>query len=341
MKIKGILTERKDWYWRSAQIVTEWEDVLSKKMNIPVYEVKKIFHFFFKFLNKFRLGWLFLWIDSLRPIRAYYLYFDMLATTTFQFASVKNIIPIIIDFWLQKSELKEFYKNHANCKLILVSSKEVYDFLKENKCPLSIIHFPLSLPDKYISSDLVNYVKTIDFLFAGRKDPIFWDYIKCYEKENPDIEYVYQELEGRIPHYISNKRGKLTEDYYSREGYTKLLRSAKIAFYTTPGNDPSKEAANGFNQVTPRFLELLSSGCLIMGRYPDNPDVDYYQLNKICPKVNSYQDFKRIVVLFSEGNFVKEQTSMYYSYLLTHSTSARVVLLEKILKSNSFTYNKK
>lgn len=341
MKIKGILTERKHWNWRSAQIVAEWEDIISEKLNIPICNVKRIYHSFLWRINKFKLGQLFILIDSLRPVKSYYLYFNMTASTEVQISSVKNIIPIIIDFWLTESDLQNFYQVHSNCKLMLITSKEVYEFLKKNKCSLPIAHFPISLPDKYISSDLTKYQKTVDFLFAGRIDTVFWNYIKKYEEENPDIEYVYQELHGRVPNYISNKRGKLIGDFFSREVYAKLLRSAKIIFYSTPGNDSSKEGANGFNQVTPRFLEFISAGSLVMGRYPDNPDVDYYQFHKFCPKVNSYQDFKRTVALFSNDKFVKEHTKFYYPFLETHSTSSRAILLEKILKENSFSYNDK
>ena len=234
MKIKKILTERKNWNWRSAQIVAEWEDAISTHFNLPISNVNKLFHHILWRINKYKLGKLLIFIDSLHPVNNYNLYFNMEASTEVQLTNIKNIIPIIIDFWLKKSELEEFYKCHSNCKLMLISSKEVYEFLKINNCPIPIFHFPLSLPDKYISKDLLNYKKTIDFLFAGRRDTVFWNYIKMYEKENPDIEYVYQELHGTIPAYISNKKGKLG-DYYSRESYTKLLQNAKIAFYSTPG----------------------------------------------------------------------------------------------------------
>lgn len=340
MKIKGILSERKHWDWRSAQIVTEWEDIISDKLNLPIYNVKRIYDSILWRINKFKLVRLFLFIDSLRPVRNYYLYFNMSAKTEVQITSVKNIIPVIIDFWLTVSELENFYKVHSNCKLMLISSKEVFEFLQNNNCPFPIAHFPVSLPDKYISPDISKYKKTIDFLFAGRKDPVFWDYIKKYEKENPVIEYVYQELYGRIPYYVSNKKGKLEGDYFSREAYSNLLRSAKITFYSTPGTDPSKVGSSGYNQVTPRFLELLSSGCLVMGRYTDNPDVEFYQLPELCFRISSYQDFERYARLFLDNDFVKEHLSRYPSYLTKHSTSSRIDLLEKILKENSFNYSK-
>lgn len=343
MQIKGILTERHFKPFASYQIVSEWENQISTDMDIPIYKVKRYYWFFFRNINRIKLSGLFLKLDSFRPVKNYYLYFSMQAYPFLSFPCIKNIIPIIIDFWLQKSELENFYKNYINCSLILITSKEVYEFLKENKCPLNIDHYPLSIPDEYVSNDLVNYEKTFDFLFAGRKDPIFWDYIKTYEKEysNIDIEYIYKEYEDNENYsYISNKRGKLTQNYNTRELYKKLLKSAKITFYTTPGIDPAKFGANGFNQVTPRFLELISSGCLVMGRYPNNADVNFYGLDKICPCVNSYEEFKRIVNLFTDSEYVKTHKSMYYPYLIIHSTSSRLAQLKIILKKLFVSKNK-
>ena len=53
----------------------------------------------------------------------------------------KNIIPCMIDFYCrEKSELQLFYKRYNKCPLVLISSKEAYDFLVSIKCPLNIKH---------------------------------------------------------------------------------------------------------------------------------------------------------------------------------------------------------
>ncbi len=252
---------------------------------------------------------------------------------------VKNILPIIIDFWLKDEDLKEFYRNYRNCKLLLISSKEVYEILKSDNCPLPIVHFPISLPDEDVQMEVATHDRGIDFLFAGRKDPVFWDYIISYELENPNIEYVYQELEGHTPFYISNKRGKLDEDFFIRESYVKLLKNAKIAFYTTPGNDLAKAGANGYNQITPRLFELLANGCLVLGRYTDNPDVRFYEIENLCPNISSYAEFKFYVKQYLEEGYSKEHLKKYPEFLTKHTTKHRVLLLEKILVEHKFLIN--
>lgn len=334
MKIKGILTERHVKKGASFQIVTEWEDAISNELKISKHEVKNWMYVIVRNLKRFNLSWLFLWVESLRPVKSYYLLFDMEATTYIRFPSFKNVIPIIIDFWLTPKELPSFYKALSNCKLALITSREVYDTLKANGCPIAIAHFPLSIPDKYISSYKSIHDKTYDFVFAGRKDPVFFDYVRKYEKENPQIEYVYKQVEDNSSVYVSNKRGKLPDDYSVRQNYRNLIKNCKIAFYSTPGIDSAKKSANNYNQITPRFLELISSGCLVMARYPDNSDVEFFQLNEISFRVDSYQDFKNHMDLFADQSFVSNHTSKYYSYLQKHSTSARVPLLQKILDVN-------
>lgn len=56
----------------------------------------------------------------------------------------KNTIPVIIDFWLKEEELDKFYKVYEDVPLVLVTNKEVYDYLKEHDCPLHVEHWALS-----------------------------------------------------------------------------------------------------------------------------------------------------------------------------------------------------
>ena len=63
----------------------------------------------------------------------------------------KNIIPAIIDFWLQSdAEIKAFEKRYRNHPAVLISSKEVFDFLKLKQVDVNLFHWPLSLPDMYV-----------------------------------------------------------------------------------------------------------------------------------------------------------------------------------------------
>ena len=336
MRIKGILSERKIYHYWSFQIVYQWEDIISQMCSWPVYYVTKFGMFFLRNINKV---WLFkkvfFYFNRLIPVKNYYLYHCMaFQKDDLKPDCLKNVIPVIIDYWLPDQYLKDFYSYFSSSTLVLITSREVYEHLIKNRCPIRIEHLPVSIPDTNISIDNIYPPKEFDFLFPGRRDPILYGYMLEYEKKHPDVEYLYQELagiNGINPYYVSNKKGRLSEDFFSREGYLSLLKKARITFYATPGMDESKKA-NGFNQVTPRFLEMLSCGCLVMGRYPKNPDTDFYEMEKYCPSIKNQQEFEETLELFFNEKWAKQQISSYPAYLKKHSTSSSIQVLEDILQ---------
>ncbi len=79
-KIKGIVSERAHDKLPSFQIVTKWENIIGKELNLPIITVKRWASFIFRQLNSLKLTGIFLLMDSLRPVKNYYLYFIMTAT---------------------------------------------------------------------------------------------------------------------------------------------------------------------------------------------------------------------------------------------------------------------
>jgi hypothetical protein len=331
MKIKGILSERNRFRYRSYQIVYEWEDTFSKSTGIPVVPINGVPSWIVNKFKRIRADKLPIYLERLCIVRNYYLYMQMTADIRLQFSNSKRIIPYIIDFWLRDNELEAFLSLYQNSKAMLVSSLEAYETLKSKNPKQPLYHLPLSIPDQYIKSERINKPRKFDFLLAGRVNPLFMNYVKQYATENPDVEYVYQEMKNHQPLYFSNKRGELTEDYLDREKYAELLSDAKFSFYSTPGKDPSKEGANGYNQITPRFLELISSGCIVFGQYADNEEAEFYEMNKFCCQINNYEEFKSLVNYYSIETHINEQKSNYIHYLNRHCTSQSALLLEKII----------
>ena len=91
--------------------------------------------------------------------------------------------------------------------------------------------------------------------------------------------------------------------------------------YSTPGIDGGEEKTRGLSQVTPRFLEAVSSGCHVLSRYKENSDTDFFDLNRITPHISSYEQF--------ESEFdraIEEDVDMkvYAEYLSKHYTSTIV-----------------
>jgi len=329
MKLGKILSDRKIQLWPSWQIVYEWEDILSKDLNIPITYVTGTENVMFKVFRRLKLLKYIQWLSSKSKVTAPSLYFEMYADKNFSYGLKKNIIPVIIDFFLKKEELPEFHTAHQNCDLILISSLEAFNFLKTNNSSLNIQHFPLSISDNYRLTENSHYKKDIDVLMAGRKNPVIWEYLQRYSTENKEFEYVYQiNVDGKLM-YESNKKGVIGE-FHSREEYIDLLRSAKISFYATPGVDGGEERTNGFNPVTPRFLELMTAGCLLMGRYPINAETEFYELEEYCPRIESYEEFINILENYNLlDSYPKEK---YIKYLDKHYTSVRAKQLENIFK---------
>ena len=82
-----------------------------------------------------------------------YLYFFVMRADVFKEPWLnKSTIPVIIDFWLNDSELPSFYEAYKDCPLVLITSAEVVEYLKTKNCPLKIEHWPLSIPD-YMKPD--------------------------------------------------------------------------------------------------------------------------------------------------------------------------------------------
>jgi hypothetical protein len=110
-----------------------------------------------------------------------------------------------------------------------------------------------------------------------------------------------------------------------------LMRKSRIGFYATPGIDGGEIRTKGFNQVTPRFLELLSCECHVIARYKNNPDTDYYELSKFSTNINSYETFEN-TMNWARNNPIDK--NKYVEYLEKHYTSERVQLLKMILEQN-------
>ena len=149
----------------------------------------------------------------------------------------------------------------------------------------------MTLPSMYRLNPAQSFDKKIDIILAGRKNPVLWNFLKQYEAAHPDVEYLHQIRKDGELYYESNKKG-IVGKFHTRREYMNLLKTAKVAFYATPGMDGGERRTGGFNPVTPRLFELLSGGCHIIARYPKTVETDYYRLDEICPSITTYPAFE-------------------------------------------------
>lgn len=331
MEIKKIYSNRSYVHWPSAHLLHEWEEDFSEVFNAPIVSsrIKEMItdnRFSRKLLSKSQVVNISRKLDSAFSSQKKALLFEMLPKSHFSYSTGTNIIPMIIDYW-NSQDPASFYKVYKNCKLVGISNLEAFSFLKKDKCPLEIIHMPLSLPDRYRLNGTESFTKKYDIVLAGRRNKVLWKHLQVFSEKHSEIEYLYQEnIKGRLC-YVSNKNGIIGE-FQQRSEYINLLRACKVGFYSTPGMDGAKHTG-GFNPVTPRFLELIASGCHIVGRYPDNEDTNFYKMDSICPNITNYEQFEALLLQYLKGS--SPCLNSYSKYLEAHYTSKRAYLLKDIL----------
>lgn len=320
MKIEKIITERGYQDWPSFDLVYEWEDIIADKLNIPLYLKNKFS------TNRFikRIPF----IKYLLCPKQNSFIFEMSPMTKYHIWNKKNIIPYIIDFYLKPEQLNEFYIQYKKNPIIFISSKEVFLFLKQQNCPLNIIHLPLSISDKYRITEQTILNKKYDLVMVGRQNPVLEEYALKYAKLHKDFKFVYRKLEGkRFLYYTSDN--ECLGDINTRDKYMQLMKKSKCGLYSTPGIDGGEQRTNGFNQVTPRFLELLACGCHVIARYKENSDTDFYQLKDFSPSIKNYEEFEKAM------DSIRTKTidlDKYVKYLSQHYTSNRVTILKQIIE---------
>lgn len=320
-----------------SDLIYEWENDFSEYLNIPIYShyktKEKIIRHFFKRLQYLKISIFIQKLDSVRNPKSSTLIFELYPRPYFSFQVFSNKIPYIIDFDLNVN-LEVFYSVYKNCKLVLISSLEAYNFLKNKNCPLNIAHLPLSISEKNkIEIDSVNN-KDFDVIVT-RSNKAFMEYLEKFSEDYPDFEYVVRKWEGNQLYknnvYISNKRGRLGE-FSDRKSYFDLLKKAKVALYATPGID---ENLNRFmNHVTPSLFEFVSSGCRIMARYPENAETKFFELEKLSPSIESYNQFKltlRTILDDKSSDYLK----VSQDFLQKVYTKNQIARLNLILKSNN------
>lgn len=324
MQIKRILTRRWGVKRNTFQLVYEWEDIIKEVLSVKLGVNPEI-----PIKNK--------WFEMLSSCfisSDYSLVFEMNPDYRFRFSEVLNrnsIVPWIIDFYLRDDiELEKFYQTFALNPVVLVSSKEVYDYLVLKSCPLNIRHCALSISDKWRITGNSAFKKDFDVLLMGRQNPLLLEWLFKY-KENHKIGIVSCRVEkGHWNYYTQD--GTYVGNADNRESYMNLLKRSRISLYSTQGLDGDKRSVRtgGFSQVTPRFLECIATGNHVLARYAQNSDVDYYSLHDICKNIHSYDEFEKEMdrCLVSEVNM-----QLYSDYLDNHYTSVRAEQLKQLLSS--------
>ena len=239
----------------------------------------------------------------------------------------KKYIPCLIDYFLSEDQYPLFLNAYKNNQMVLISSREVYEYLLQKKCPLRIEHLALSIPDYYVNFN-EKYEKKYDLVLFARQNPLLLEYVDQYEKLHDDFTLIRRRYEDGHYIYYDSKTGETVSLGDTREDYWTLVKSSRVALYTTPGMDGTRQDANGWNQVTPHFLEELAGQCHVIARYPDNADTRWYAMDTICTSVQSYEDFEQQMDVYRKSEV---DLNKYAKYLQQHVTSKRAYNLKDII----------
>ena len=322
MKISQILTNRSISNGRDYGIVNEWEDIFVELLNVPLYYDN------WKRRDKI-IFWKFPWLASFFQTNEQTFTYVMLPIASPHGNNKKNIVPCMIDFFCRETnELQEFYRRYAKNPLVLISSKEAYDYLVSVKCPLNIRHLALSISDKYCIDDKTTFEKRYDVVMLGRQNKVLQEFLNEYSERHKELTYVYGKKEGRNFRYY-DQDGLDLGTMSSRDDYMNLMKMSRIGMYATPAMDGGRTDTNGFDQVTPRFLEYIVSGCHVLSRYHKNSDTEFYELDKMSTRIDTYEQFEKAM---DEMRYKEVDVARYAKYLANHYTSVRVHTLLKYLE---------
>jgi hypothetical protein len=338
MYISKIYSTRQSNNEVYSHLIYEWEDDYSKYLEVPIYSYgsfkDKYLRYFFKIAQKLKVDSIIQKLEGFRKPKSYSFIFELYPRTYFSFQVFTNKIPHIIDFDYNV-DLNTFYVVYKNCKVILISSLEAYNYLKLNKCPLNIVHQPLSISNNHKLSFKPVKEKEID-LIVVRANKVFTTYLEKFAERNPNFEYVERRWKNGLLYknnvYFSNKRGALGE-YSEREAYLELLRNSKVALYSTPGFDDNHKRF--MNHVTPSLFEFISSGCQIIARYPKNYETDFFNLEKISPSISTYEEFEKLLNLYmnnESSHYLKQSTNFLDSVYTQNQVNKLKLILDNIDK---------
>ena len=322
MRIRQILTNRSVSNGKDYGIVNEWEDIFVELLNVTLYYDN------WKRRDKI-IFWKFPWLASFFQTNEQTFTYVMLPIASPHGNNKKNIVPCMIDFFCRETnELQEFYRRYAKNPLVLISSKEAYDYLVSVKCPLNIRHLALSISDKYCIDDKTTFEKRYDVVMLGRQNKVLQEFLNKYSVTHKDLTYVYGKKEGRNFRYY-DQDGLDLGTMSSRDDYMNLMKMSRIGMYATPAMDGGRTDTNGFDQVTPRFLEYIVSGCHVLSRYHKNSDTEFYELDKMSTRIDTYEQFEKAM---DEMRYKEVDVARYAKYLANHYTSVRVKTLLNYLE---------
>ena len=320
MKLVQIISNRQIDSHHANDLVYEWEEDLCAYFGVPFYYNQAIKN---QRYSKY-IPFLLTILQTNEPAFTY-----EMCTFRHNGNNKRNIIPCIIDFYISRPwKVRWWFMQYRRNPIVCVSSREVYEYIKNILHSPKIHHLPLSLSDRYKIAPDTRFVKDYDLLIAGRQNPVLKKYLELYIAEHPDTTFIRREMREGKAVYV-DQDGRCIEQDDSRSIYISIMRRVRACMYSTPGIDGSRQT-NGFSQVTPHFLEIIAAGCHPLLRYPDNADTRYYELQSFCEHLDTYEQFRNAL---DRARSEDVDMRKHSAYLQKHYTSNVAEQLQQILST--------
>lgn len=319
----SITTERAYQNWPSWDVVYEWEDQLSRELNIPIKNMysccgnirKKIR----RIKRKLSVAQSRFHVDNIKNVKLVW----VMDAKIFKEYTYRNVVPIFLDFSVESVD--EVIEATRNLPFFWVTSKGIFDVLI-SKGVKNVYYIPLSISDKYYIKRVPQ--KTIDVIQFGRKNKILHEYMLDYVKKNPNVEYVYQSEDGSLT-YTSTTRGNIGK-FDNREEYMDLMSKCRVSLVSSPAVDEGKNFG-GIDFITPRFYESAVHYCRMIGRYTENDEANIIKLRDVCKNIHNQEEFDNALT-----SMLKENNNAifhaYNQFLEENVTSKRAEKMKSVLE---------
>lgn len=313
--LKGILSLRGSTRYYFYHVIFEWEDALSKSLNIPI---KRMNPFRKEFLQRRKKTG----VLENNTREDYYIAF----LTDVEAAKIYcgyNVIPIVCDVFSHTA--KKLYNYTKDCEMFFVTGYGIYKYFKNDLKCKNVRYIPQTCPDFFLKDFAHNYEtypingRTIDVLQYGRRNEKLHEWMLTYVKKYPDVDYLYRDGDYKHTTYISTKNRKIYKAS-SRSSLIQLIHSSKIAFVSARGKD-EREGELNLDFITPRIFEVAAAGCHMVGRYSDNKEKEIFGLDAVCQIPGSYEEFEQSIDELLKRNTVNEEA--YREFLNKNRTSIR------------------
>lgn len=308
----NVVSERIYRHWPSYHVVYEWEDVFSKNGFQLVLRNNSLFNKISRKVNRFIREKT---VRTFRTNGKEYNFRWIMNAKGYKEYTELNTIPIFLDFPINMVE--EIRKATKELPFFWVTCLDVYEALRQ--AGSNNVHFiPLSISDKYYTRTVP--LKTCDVIQFGRKNSKLHEYMLKYCTKKPGTEYVYQTGDGSLS-YESTTRGNLGR-FDNREEYFQMLASCRVSLVSSPGKDNSRDFG-GIDFITPRFYESAVNYCHMIGRYTNNTEAQIIGIDKICPCVDTYEQFEEFMDAYLDESDFKDKEA-FDRFLTNNVTSVRV-----------------